>query len=139
MKAYFTIVQLMILLILGCMGINNIKKEYAGDVTSNKITARSIVGYWESRDDGLRTHITEVRENFPGTGSFTDIFGNLIAAGKFRDIRYIGKNKWKCQMYRHSPSLIYHDEPARIIWEDVIIEMLDINTIRVENTIYDRT
>jgi len=67
------------------------KNLNAGKSVKNEIyqiRARSIVGYWESQDDGLITHITKVSAYSNGTGSFTDINGRTIHAGKSRDICY---------------------------------------------------
>jgi len=117
---------------------NNTKEEISVSGQSIKYTAHSIIGYWESKADGLVTHITEVSAFSPGSGSFKDANGNLIAAGKFRNIYNLGTNKWECLMYEHSPSLIYPQDDTTIGWKEVVIEMLDINTFRVGNTLFER-
>ena len=96
------------------------------------------MGYWESRDDGLIVHITGFGFNNRGNGSFRDINDRLIAAGKFRDIRYKGGREWECMQFIHSPSLVYPSDPTEITWEHAVIEMLDFNRIRVGKTIFDR-
>ena len=105
---------------------------------SYQISASSIVGYWRNANDGLETHITEVGTNSWGSGSFKDMNGNMVPAGKFRNIRYLGKNKWECLQYRHSPTLIYPEDKSRISWENTIIEMLNKNTFKIGNTLYYR-
>jgi hypothetical protein len=102
-----------------------------------QVNAASIVAYWSSRSDGLEVHITGLDLAKVGNGSFKDLEGTLIPAGKFRRIRYLGGNKWECEQFRHR-SLIYPRNPNNIAWEYAPIELLDKNTLRVGNTIYDR-
>ena len=106
--------------------------------SSGQFTADMLVGYWESRDDGLVTHITQVSKNSIGSGSFKDINGRLYPAGKFRNIVYIGGNKWECDEWDHPHNLIYDEEKQFYDWHPAVIEMLDKNTIKVDRTIYYR-
>jgi hypothetical protein len=112
------------------------------DVTTKsaetEITATTLVGYWMHRSDGLNVHITGLEFDTFGAGSFKDINGKIIPEGKFRNIKYLGNNKWECQQYLHSPSLRYPQDTTEIIWQDAIIEMLDLRTIKVGNNYYDR-
>jgi hypothetical protein len=101
-------------------------------------TARSIIGYWRHRGDGLETHITQVVGQTAGSGSFKDFQGRLYPAGKFRNIQYRGGNRWSCQQYVHSPSLRYPENELQVFWQDAVIEMIDHRTFRVGNDIYDR-
>ena len=105
---------------------------------SGDFTITSIVGYWASMDDGLIVHITGFEFSPRGQGSFLDVNGRLIHAGKFRDMTYKGGNQWECQQYVHSPGLVYPDDPNQIRWEYALLELLDRNTLRVGKTIYTR-
>lgn len=99
----------------------------------------SLVGYWKSRDDELITHITGLEHNSKGSGSFKDVEGRVYHAQKFQDIRYLGGNKWECMEWDHPHSLVYDETRIGMGWRRTVIEMIDFNTIRVGNTIYDRT
>jgi hypothetical protein len=100
--------------------------------------ADSLEGYWQSRSDGLETHITGLVGGGIGSGTFKDIYGVAYPAGKFRNIKYLGGNRWECESWRHPRDLVYDKHRSRMFWEHAIIEMLDINTFRVDNTIYRR-
>ena len=114
------------------------QKELTSKPGDRIITATTLVGYWMNRSDGLNVHITGLEFDTFGAGSFKDINGRIIPEGKFRNIKYIGDGKWECQQSLHSPSLLYPEDASGIIWQDVIIEMLDIRTLKVGNELYDR-
>lgn len=132
MKKLF-LIALLLILICSCAVQEDLTKESEG-----KITATSLVGYWMNRADGLNVHITGLEFDTYGAGSFKDINGNLVDGGKFRNIKYLDGNKWECQQYIHSASLVYPEDPDSIIWEDAIIEMINYRTIKVGNSYYDR-
>lgn len=99
----------------------------------------SLVGYWKSRNDELITHITGLEHESKGAGSFRDADGRVYHAQKFQDIRYLGGNKWECMEWDHPHNLNYDQSRAGMGWHKAVIEMIDFNTIKVGNTIYDRT
>lgn len=115
--------------------------ESPGQITPlhGPFNSDSLVGYWKSRDDELITHITGLEHNSIGSGSFRDVEGRVYHAQKFQDIRYLGGSKWECKEWDHPHSLIYDETRTGMGWRRAIIEMIDFNTIRVGNTIYDRT
>ena len=104
----------------------------------DEFSASTLVGYWKHSSDGLEVHITGITSFSTGSGSFKDFFGRLIHAGKFRNIRYLGDNRWECQQYRHQPNLVYPEDENTIFWEDALIEMIDMNTIQVGDDVYYR-
>ena len=104
-----------------------------------RFNSGSLVGYWQSRSDDLQVHITGLEYDSVGSGSFKDRDGRVYHAGKLRNIRYLGGNKWECQEWQHPMNLVYDPLKAQVGWRYALIEMIDFNTIRVGKTIYDRT
>lgn len=114
---------------------------YTGDL--NKLTpgkpvnfnASSVIGYRISRNTDLETHITEVSNITPGNGSFKDIRSNLYAAGKFRNIKYLSGNRWKCEELPHRNNLEYNPTGA---WKRSILIMTDMNIFKTDDDVHYR-
>ena len=139
MKCSPALALLLVILICACastheVGTTSTKTGYKME----EFSASALVGYWKNGSDALEVHITAVTSFSTGSGSFKDFFGHLIHAGKFRNIRYLGENRWECQQYRHKPNLLYPEDVNTIFWEDALIEMIDMNTIQVGDDVYYR-
>lgn len=140
----FLYIIVMMTIHIACGGQHSVVKTRKSDTTFNKdgenlpYSSTSIVGYWRNRLDGLEVHITGLESNSTGSGSFKDINGRLVNAGKFRDIQFKGGNVWACQEFMHSHTLSYPQDPGRIVWQDAVIEMVNRNLIRVGSDLYDR-
>ncbi|MFC2139274.1 hypothetical protein ACFLR4_01310 [Bacteroidota bacterium] len=103
-----------------------------------KFTETSLEGYWRNINDGLEVHITQLGFSKPGGGSFKDINGVLTHNGKLQNIRYIGGNKWSCEIFLHRSVMKYPDNPGGIIWRDAVIELININYMIAGNEEYYR-
>ena len=141
--AWYVLLLALLLTALGCAGSRIGLPDSDGpppgqDATAGyRFHAAAIVGYWSSRDDGLEVHITGLDLGRTGSGSFKDLEGHLVPAGKFRNIRYLGGNRWECEQFKHR-TLTYPRDPNRIVWEFTVLELLSPNILQAGQTIYDR-
>ena len=129
------------LILLQLPGCSNIHRGIppSGSAPKSQPTqfeAGALEGYWRCRNDDVEVHITNVGPRSMGNGSYKDVSGRIIPAGKFTGIRFLGNNRWSCEQWIQRPGQFYDSQRGR--WESAIIEMLDINTIRVGYVIYTR-